>query len=140
MKFSQEIINVLDYLCQKFGIAIDWTSENIMPYLEDLCAGYISYEVFTSIAWMIAIPAITLLIVIPLVITHKKAKELEWNFDYYGTPYVAVIFWIIFGIMTLASIFVICTQVFDIIECYTLPEKVILEYLKCLMNRAQNLR
>ena len=37
MNFSQEIINVLDYLCNKFGIAIDWTSENVIPYIEELC-------------------------------------------------------------------------------------------------------
>ena len=30
---SQQIIEVLDYLFEKFGIAIDWTSENIMPYI-----------------------------------------------------------------------------------------------------------
>lgn len=30
---SQEIINVLDNLGEKFGIAIDWSNENILPYL-----------------------------------------------------------------------------------------------------------
>ena len=29
MEFSKEIINVLDYLCGKFGIAIDWTYDNV---------------------------------------------------------------------------------------------------------------
>lgn len=134
MNFSQEIINVLDFLCQKFGIAIDWTSENVMPYLEDLCARYISYEVFTSIAWMVAIPAITLIIGIITAILHKKAKEVNWDFYDRAVPTFAIIFWIAFGIMAFSSICVICTQVFDIIECYTLPEKVILEYLKTLMN------
>lgn len=136
MKFSQEIITILDFLCQKFGIAIDWTSENVMPYLQDLGARYISYEVLTSIAWMVAIPAITILISIPLAILHKKAKELDYS-DYYGTVVFAVIFWILFGAMSFASICVICTQVFDIIECYTLPEKVILEYLKTLIESAK---
>jgi hypothetical protein len=136
MKFSQEIINVLDFLCQKFGIAVDWTSENIIPYLQDLGARYISYEVFTSIAWMVAIPVITLLIAIPVAIFHKKAKELHYN-DCYGTVVWAIIFWIVFGIMAFASICVVCTQVFDIIECYTLPEKVILEYLETLVSSAK---
>lgn len=53
MNFSQEIINVLDYLCKRFGIVIDWTSENVMPYLEDLCARYIQFEIKTSIAWIV---------------------------------------------------------------------------------------
>ena len=138
MKFSKEIITVLDYLCQKFGIVIDWTSENIMPYIEDLCKRYISYEILTSIAWMIAIPAITIIISIPLAIAHKKAKGDEWDFDYKVSPWLAAILWIAFGIMSIASICVICTQVFDIIECYTLPEKVILEYLQTLKNSISN--
>ena len=136
MTFSKEIIDVLDYLCKKFGIAIDWTSENVMPYLEDLCGRYISYEVFTSIAWMVAIPAITLIIAIPLAILHKKAKEVEWD-DCYAQTIFAIIFWVLFAAMCLASIIVVCTQAFDIIECYTIPEKTILEYLKYLMNNAK---
>lgn len=138
MNFSQEIINVLNYLGQQFGIAVDWTSENVMPYLQELCSRYIKYEVFTSIAWMVIIPVITLIIAIPLIILHKKANSLGWDENYhFGICCSTVCFWIAFGIMAFASICVICTQVFDIIECYTLPEKVILEYLKTLMNSAK---
>lgn len=135
MKFSEEIITILDYLCQKFGVVVDWTSENVMPYLQDLAARYIKYEMFSSIAWMVIIPIITLLIAIPLTIFHKKAKELKWNSNYhFGICSAAICFWIVFSVMAFASICVICTQVFDIIECCALPEKVIFEYLKTLMN------
>jgi hypothetical protein len=58
---SQEIINVLDYLCKKFGIVIDWTSENVMPYLQDLCARYIKFEIHTSIMWIILCAGIMVL-------------------------------------------------------------------------------
>lgn len=136
MSFSQEIIDVLDYLCKKFGIAIDWTSENVMPYLKDLGARYISYEVITSVAWMAIVLSLTLIIAIPLVILHKKAKELHYN-DGYGTVVGAIVFWVLFVIMSVVSISVVSTQVFDIIECYTLPEKVILEYLKTLIESAK---
>lgn len=134
MEFSQEVITVLDYLCKKFGLTIDWTSENIIPYLQDLSTKYISYEVSISIAWMVIIPAITMLIAIILSILHKKANEDNWNFDYSPASIFAVMFWVVFGLMTCVSIGVICTQVFDIIECCTIPEKVILEYLQVLMR------
>ena len=137
MKFSEEIINVLDYLCKKFGIVIDWTSENVVPYLQDLCGRYIQYEIMTSIAWMIVTPLITLIITIPLTIVHKKAKSLEWDTDYF-TVVVAIVLWVIFAIMAFASVIVVCVQVFDIIQCYTLPEKVILEYLETLINSKSN--
>lgn len=135
MTFSQEIINVLNYLGQKFGIAIDWTSENVIPYLQDLGARYIRYEVFTSIAWMVAIPVITLIIGIIVAILHKKAKADDWCDECTAT--FAIIFWIVFAVMSFASICVVCTQVFDIIECYTLPEKVIFEYLETLIKSSK---
>ena len=50
---SNEIINVLNALTEKFGIAIDWTSMNIIPYLEQLVNKYINYEITTSIIWII---------------------------------------------------------------------------------------
>ena len=31
---SNEIIKVLDALSDKLGIAVDWTSENVLPYLQ----------------------------------------------------------------------------------------------------------
>ena len=31
MTVSEQIIQVIDALCEKFGIAIDWTTQNIIP-------------------------------------------------------------------------------------------------------------
>ena len=33
---SEKIIKVIDALADKFGLAIDWTSANVMPYVQDL--------------------------------------------------------------------------------------------------------
>lgn len=52
MVISDQIIAVMNDLCQKFGIAIDWSQENIIPYLTELAKKYISYEIATSIAWV----------------------------------------------------------------------------------------
>lgn len=48
MSFSSQFIEVLDALCAKFGIAVDWTSQNVVPYLTDLAARIITYEISTS--------------------------------------------------------------------------------------------
>lgn len=29
---SEEVIKILDALAEKFGLAIDWTSANVLPY------------------------------------------------------------------------------------------------------------
>ena len=30
---STEIIKILDAICDKFGLVIDWTSQNVTPYM-----------------------------------------------------------------------------------------------------------
>ena len=61
MTVSDQIIAVMNDLCQKFGIAIDWSQENVIPYLTELAGKYISYEIATSIAWA-AISGVILLV------------------------------------------------------------------------------
>lgn len=49
---SNEIIKVLDAICDKFGLAIDWTSQNVMPYVEQLCEHIVQYELSSSILYI----------------------------------------------------------------------------------------
>lgn len=132
MTVSGEIIKVLDDLCRRFGIAVDWTSENVLPYLQDLCSRYIQYEVFTSIAWC-ALPAVVLVISgllwIIAGVTYKKiGGDLAEG--------ISVISSLVFLATIVIGFFICSSQVFDIIECYTIPEKVILEYIKTLLRTA----
>lgn len=46
---DKQIINVLNELSDKFGLAIDWSSENVLPYLNDLANRYIRYEIISSV-------------------------------------------------------------------------------------------
>ena len=41
MTFSEQTISILDYLCQKFGIVVDWTSDTVWPMVEMLAGKYI---------------------------------------------------------------------------------------------------
>ena len=50
---SEEIIKVLDNLAERFGVAVDWTSTNVIPYLQELCSKYITYEIATSVTWLV---------------------------------------------------------------------------------------
>ena len=42
---SQEIINVLNYLGEQLGIAIDWTFENVWPQVMDILERYRLLEI-----------------------------------------------------------------------------------------------
>ena len=129
---SDEIIKILDDLGQRFGIAIDWSSQNVMPYLKDLMSRFASYEVITSIIWIvIALVGIIGCLVGILVVNKHANKVLEedpysdWNS---GRGVLIVIGIIAIGCFVICIIF----QSLDIVTCYTIPEKMILEYLKDL--------
>lgn len=49
MQISDEIIKVLEYLCTRIGLTIDWTSSNVLPYIEQLCGKFVKWEIGTSI-------------------------------------------------------------------------------------------
>lgn len=50
---STEIIKVLDDLSKRFGVAIDWTDKNVMPYLQDLYVRYIRYRMCGAVLWLV---------------------------------------------------------------------------------------
>lgn len=129
---SEEIIKVLDNLCEKFGIAIDWTSQNVVPYLKELVGRFINYEVVTSIFWIIVG---VIAIIIPVIVIKKISKytEKEIEEDYYSDWRFYQVVTIIFGsFIVFTFLIMILFQIYDIIECYTIPEKVIFDYLNSL--------
>lgn len=50
---SKEIIEVLDALSDRLGMSIDWTQNNIIPYLQEISSKYVNYEIATSIVWIV---------------------------------------------------------------------------------------
>lgn len=115
---SKEIIAIFDDLSERFGIAIDWTSENVMPYLQELFAKFISWEMATSIAWICTSVALMLLLSLLMFVSYKK--DIEELFA------ILIVPWIIGIILTVG---IVCVQTFDIIECKTFPEKVLIDYI-----------
>lgn len=105
---STEIIKILDAICDKFGLVIDWTSQNVTPYVEQLCEHIVRYELSSSILYiLIAILAIVLAIGI------YKGDE-----DYVGFS----------AIICIVAFIVICKQLFDILAATTFPEKILIEF------------
>ena len=125
MTVSSEIIEVLDYLGEKFGIAIDWTSNNVLPYLQALVDKFIKWEISTSILW-IAIAAFIIVMTITL-INLKGFREI--NEETYG------MLWVPAGLLILGFFVVICVQILDIIECNIFPEKVLYDFIKTMLNQ-----
>ena len=122
MQVSDQIIEVLNYLGEKLGVTIDWTSENVLPYVQTLCGKYINWEIATSVAWLV----IGLILIVLAIISFKGARNP--NIDDEGFLYM------VFVILLIPGVIVMFAQVFDIIKCIYIPELKIYEYVKSLMS------
>lgn len=137
MTVSEQIIQVINTLCEKFGIAINWTGENVIPYLEILCGKLIKYEICTSIAWM----AIMILLSIGSIIATKKfapifrkgLKEQGTLDD--GWTCATIVAIIGLAVLNLATIIVVGVQIMDIVKCITFPEMYVFEYVSKLIQK-----
>ncbi len=127
MTVSQQIIDVLNVLCEKFGIVIDWTGENVIPYLEVLGSRVVSYVIGTSWVWM-ALGILMFIIMLVAAGVCIKGCSLERNeYDKIDWIFTGCIVCIPLFIL---SIGIILTQTFDIIRAYTIPELTIIDFIR----------
>ena len=125
MTVSSEIIEVLDYLGEKFGIAIDWTSNNVLPYLQTLIDKFIKWEISTSIVWIV----IAAFVIVAMIVLINLKGIREINEETYGMLWIPII------VLIIVSFIVICIQIFDIIECNVFPEKALYDFIKVMLNQ-----
>lgn len=115
-------VEVIEALCEKFGLVIDWTSENVVPYLQDLMGRIVKYEIATSIFWIIFI---SIFFIISLLLFIKSNKN---NPDS-GTSFI---FSILTGILLFMVTSIIPFQIYDIIEALTIPEKTVIDLISMI--------
>ena len=126
MSVSSEVIEILDYLGDKLGIAIDWTNENIIPYLQTLINKFIKWEISTSIVWIVI--AVFLIIFCLILMNLKGIREINMEV-------CDGMLWIPAGIFIFGFFVVICAQAFDIVECNVFPEKVLYDYITGMLSQ-----
>lgn len=141
---SQEIINVLEYIGGKLGIALDWTSENIWPQVMDLLGRYRILQIVINSIWL-AVALIALVVFICLWIKIFKAylacikdkqSNLWWNWlSYHGdagsTGFVVAVTFLSF----IAAVLIIPTLIIEpgeILKWVFVPEIQFLELFKSI--------
>ena len=105
----------------KFGIAADWSAENVLPYAQELAGKFISWEIATSRMWIV-VGVVAAIVGLVLIVADIKTQFAEGMCAIVG----------VFIVLTAAG--VICAQVYDIITCVNFPELEILEYIKTHLN------
>ena len=138
---SNEIIKVLDSLGEKLGIAIDWTAENVQPYLKDLMERFIDYKMIINIIGVVISLLIILLLVVifkhTVIKSYKRCKENERSTEiwWYSNDGISIDGEVVFMIIAISmftllpSLIALFINTTGIIENIYLPEKALIEYI-----------
>ena len=140
---SQEIINVLNYLGEQLGIAIDWSSENIWPQVMDILGRYRLMEIISS-CLCITIQAISvayaLVVLVKCFKANVKLKATKQDNFWWSSGYTSnwlssagIILVITAGFFGGASLCTLPMKVSDLLKWLIVPEIKYLEMLKGLM-------
>lgn len=114
---SDEIIKILDDLGHRFGIAIDWSSKNVVPYFKNLMNRIVEYEMITSILF-ITLAMIAFVICVIFAVKMYKSDSISIR-ELFPLPII---------VATIIAIFMI-TEAQDIVTVNVIPEKIFYEYL-----------
>lgn len=125
---GEEIIKILDSLSEKFGIAIDWTNQNVMPYLQELMTRFIEMKNVQAIMWIIIsfIVIIVCITIIVLLIKWKKKNKI----DVYDDEYLlAILVYVLTGIAILSFAIVLFCNIAGLIQNIYIPELSVVQYI-----------
>ena len=124
---SSEVSEVLNTLGEKFGLFVDWSQQNVQPYIEDLIQRVAQYKIATNICGLVILTLIITASTIMIIrfCKMKSSGRITVNNDEFeiGLMVVSAVC-LIMGIII--SIFVIQ----DIFKCYYVPEMVFIEEVK----------
>lgn len=128
---SEEIIKILDDLAQRFGIVIDWTGENVLPYVQELATRFISFKNAQAIIWMV----ISFLVVIGCTIFCVKLNK--WRktnkIDIYDEEFIGCTFaWVFAGMAILGFVIAFFCNMNGLMQNIFMPEITIIEYLQMM--------
>lgn len=144
MIMSEEIIKVLDYITEKLGIAIDWTTENALPYVEEVIGKFVTYNiVYNAVGVIISIILLSICFIAikSLINNYNKCKVSQkdnvlWEF-YLSSPDItfsggcAIIGVFVCGLVGIISLLINGS---DLMQWSIIPEMALLEEIKYLVG------
>ena len=125
MTISSEITNILNDLGSRLGVVIDWGSENVVPYVQDLVSRIAKLEMCNSIIALV-FGIICLVVVIACVRFIIK----RWEDDIEEIAGILVVVFAIIGVMGMCIFIPI--GISGLTQAIYLPEMTAIEYIQKL--------
>lgn len=124
--FSSEAITILDYLCNKFGVVIDWTNANIVPKLQEIAEHIVSWSYWSSMVGVVNGAAMMIIGIIFLIVGIRRNKLYAVGKLRNLDGVIAIVFGSIIGVI---GIPLVITHLLNMIKCNVFPEMVLIDYL-----------
>lgn len=135
---DKELCNVIDKIAEKIGVAIDWSKENVMPYIQDIMQRYRTMSIVGNV---VAIIVCSIIITICVIVVTKMIKgivnglknevsSIWFDADYDELPKLSIVTSVIIIIPLLVSVIVLCVAAVDLIGWLYVPEVEFLGVLK----------
>ena len=128
MNISEQIISVFNALCEKFGIVIDWTAANVLPYIQDLCGRIITYSIASNIVEIVFLTISLITMIFTFKFFFKKGTADDWYSDSWIIG--SVVSGIALVLFCVVFIVIIPTDIMDIVQACTIPELTVMEIVE----------
>ena len=135
---SDKIIKVLDTLGDKFGIMIDWTQQNVQPYIQDLCQRVSQYKLSTSIVELVIWAVVFVVGVCGIIFAIKMLYNSCHHQKMYNqkmediTFSLGILGLVVMPILVIVSLIVLVQVINDVYMCVYIPEKVLLDMISSI--------
>lgn len=138
---DKELCNAIDKIAEKIGIAIDWSSKNVMPYIQDIMQRYRTMNIVNNIiVTTVCAIIITICVIGAVKITkgitngsQNMVSSIWFDADYDAVSIFSKTASIIIAISFLISVIVFCGATGELMGWLYVPEVKFLEVLKGFM-------
>ena len=135
---DKELCNVIDKIAEKIGVVIDWTNENVFPFIQDIMQ---RYRTMSIVGNLVAIIVCAIIITICVIVVTKMIKgivnglknevsSIWFDADYDELSTLSIVTSVIIIIPLLVSVIVLCVAAVDLIGWLYVPEVKFLGVLK----------
>lgn len=129
VNLSDQIVQIINELSQKCGVAINWSSDTLLPFMQEIMTKMIRYELISSIIWMVVCIA---LVVSSVLVYNRTIKA--GIYDEYGILSLRLLICVCAVLTCILSGLGIICQILDVVACLTFPEKILIEYIQSIIT------
>lgn len=112
---NMEIEKAIDKIAEKFGIVVDWSQDNIYPYIRDILQRYRTVSIVHD---AVAIGILGLLILSAILILKSRGKSIKDSYD----EFIFVIFMVLYFFVLAFLLLITICKIYDLTSWIFVPE------------------